>query len=295
MAPGRQKARGEDGLTPRPGVRGARSADRPMTCRSRARHGSAPFDRPRWRAQQRNCQAHDSDPAGSGFDCDSGSRDLVDGRDFNIGMQPKMSTSGRFRERIVGPFLSPGFACGSMTAHLGRPSRMRRSPPQRTLANVLDSDPSTAAWTARHRDEAAVTRLLRRHLPRSIGERARVADTRDGVLDSRSPAVRSRRRCGSGYPICSALARDGWAFAEVRVRVASPRVGADRRPSAGTAMGQPCRGAAVRSRGPVAGRAPQGRVAPLVATCPRPLAQGAITSAFFTGVCTNFQRHPAMH
>jgi len=93
-------------------------------------------------------------------------------------------------------------------------------PPYRTLARVLDSDAEFAAWTARHRREIALTRLVRRHLPHAMAERVHVADARNGTLElaagSGAIAAALRQRAAD---LRTALARDGQDFIEVRVRV----------------------------------------------------------------------------
>ena len=98
------------------------------------------------------------------------------------------------------------------------------SPPKyRSLAAVLESDAQFADWSARRRQEVELTRLLRKHLPRPIADRVRVADARDGVLELAASAIRK-----SG-------ARDGLDFTEIRVRVqvaalAAARVATTQRP-----------------------------------------------------------------
>lgn len=97
---------------------------------------------------------------------------------------------------------------------------MTRKLQQHTLAHVLDSDERIAQWSERHRAETALTRLVRRHLPRSIGERVHVCDSRDGVLElaagagAIAAAVRQRAPA-----LRTALAADGYPFGDVRVRV----------------------------------------------------------------------------
>ena len=65
--------------------------------------------------------------------------------------------------------------------HSGPP--LTKSPPHRSLARVLESEAQFADGPTRHRQEAALTQSLRKHLPRPIAERVRVTDTRDGVLE----------------------------------------------------------------------------------------------------------------
>ena len=92
--------------------------------------------------------------------------------------------------------------------------------PHRTLARVFDADPRLAQWRARHEQEAALTRLVRRHLPRPLAERVRVADARDGVLEIAAGAGAIAAALRQRAPdLRERLARDGYAFAEIRIRV----------------------------------------------------------------------------
>ena len=85
---------------------------------------------------------------------------------------------------------------------------------------MLASDAQLASWTARHRDEAALTRLVRKHLPRAIGERVRVCDSRHGVLELAAGAGAIAAALRHRAPdLRAALAREGHAFADVRIRV----------------------------------------------------------------------------
>jgi hypothetical protein len=97
---------------------------------------------------------------------------------------------------------------------------LTRLPPHRPIARVLDSDALFAEWTARHREETALTRLVRKHLPRPIAERVHVTGARDGVLELAASAgaiaATLRQRAAD---LRTALARDGCDFNEVRVRV----------------------------------------------------------------------------
>ncbi|MDQ2915712.1 MAG: DciA family protein [Casimicrobiaceae bacterium] len=93
-------------------------------------------------------------------------------------------------------------------------------PPHRPLARVLDSEAQFAEWTARHRQEVALTRLVRKHLPRPIAERVHVTDARDGVLELAASAGAIAATLRQRAPaLRMALARDGCDFTEVRVRV----------------------------------------------------------------------------
>ena len=97
---------------------------------------------------------------------------------------------------------------------------MPASPKHRTLAHVFETDGQFTEWTARHRREVALTLSLRKHLPRPIAERVRVSDARNDVLEISAGAGAIAAALRQRIPeLRSALARDGWVFAEVRVRV----------------------------------------------------------------------------
>jgi hypothetical protein len=85
---------------------------------------------------------------------------------------------------------------------------------------VLQSEAEFAEWTARHQREVALTLLVRKHLPRPIGDRVRVADTRAGVLELAATTGAIAAALRQRVPdLRAALARDGWEFTELRVRV----------------------------------------------------------------------------
>jgi hypothetical protein len=93
-------------------------------------------------------------------------------------------------------------------------------PKHRTVAGILETDAHFAEWTARHRQENALTLLLRKHLPRPIAERVRVTDARDRVLEISASAGAIAAALRQRAPdLRLALARDGWDFTDVRVRV----------------------------------------------------------------------------
>jgi Dna[CI] antecedent, DciA len=97
---------------------------------------------------------------------------------------------------------------------------MTRKSPHQPLGRILETDAQIAQWTSRHRDEAALTRLVRKHLPRPIGERIRVCDARNGVLELAASAGAIAAALRQRAPdLRAALAREGHPFAEVRVRV----------------------------------------------------------------------------
>lgn len=97
---------------------------------------------------------------------------------------------------------------------------MTRKPPHQPLSRVLETNAELAGWTARHREELALTRLVRTHLPRALGERVRVSDSRNHVLELAAGAGAIAAALRQRVPeLRAALARDGHAFGEIRVRV----------------------------------------------------------------------------
>ena len=97
---------------------------------------------------------------------------------------------------------------------------MTGPPKQRTLSHVLETDAQFAEWTARYRREAALTRAIRKHLPRPIAERVRVTDERNRVLEIAAGAGAIAAAIRQRVPdLRAALAREGYDFIEVRVRV----------------------------------------------------------------------------
>ena len=98
--------------------------------------------------------------------------------------------------------------------------RLAARPKHRSLARVLESESDTAEWAARHRQETALTHLLRKHLPRPIADRVRVTDTRGGILELAASAGAIAATLRQRAPdLRAALARDGCDFTQIRVRV----------------------------------------------------------------------------
>ena len=85
---------------------------------------------------------------------------------------------------------------------------------------MLESEAAIVGWTARHRREVALTRVVRNHLPRPIADRVQVSDARDGRLELAAAggaiAAALRQRTPA---LRAALARDGYDFLEIAVRV----------------------------------------------------------------------------
>ena len=77
-----------------------------------------------------------------------------------------------------------------------------------------------AAWDARRRREEVITNLLRRHVPRALADRVRVADAEGNELqlavEAGAIAAIIRQRTPD---LVAALQRDGWQFTGIRVRV----------------------------------------------------------------------------
>jgi len=104
---------------------------------------------------------------------------------------------------------------------------MARSP--QSLQRILAADPVLAAWEARRRREALLTAIVRRHLPRPLAERIRVAEERGPELnliaDAGAIAAVARQRAPD---LLAELQREGCEFTSIRVRVqvvgAGPRI-----------------------------------------------------------------------
>jgi hypothetical protein len=95
---------------------------------------------------------------------------------------------------------------------------MVRSP--QPLQRILRSDATLAAWASRRDREEALAQIIRRHLPRPLALRIRVAEDRNGQLelaaDAGAIAAVVRQRSAE---LLTALKREGWQFTGIRVRV----------------------------------------------------------------------------
>ena len=95
---------------------------------------------------------------------------------------------------------------------------MVRSP--QPFKRILSADATLAAWTERREREEALTAVVRRHLPRPLALRIRVADAHDGQLelaaDAGAVAAIVRQR---NVELLAALKHAGWEFTAIRVRV----------------------------------------------------------------------------
>ncbi|HEX8741155.1 MAG TPA: DciA family protein [Casimicrobiaceae bacterium] len=95
-----------------------------------------------------------------------------------------------------------------------------KRPAFRPLGEVVGADAALGQWARRQRQEAELTRLVRRHLPRAIGERLAVAGIEDGTLvivvaaGAIAAALRAR-----GPDLVAALKRAGCGVTSLRVRI----------------------------------------------------------------------------
>jgi hypothetical protein len=95
---------------------------------------------------------------------------------------------------------------------------MTRSP--QTLERILAADPVTAAWMQRQRRQAALTLHVRRHLPRALAGRIRVADDQgpELLLAANVGAIAGIARQRAPDLLLD-LRREGYEFTSIRVRV----------------------------------------------------------------------------
>lgn len=95
---------------------------------------------------------------------------------------------------------------------------MAQSP--QSLERIIAADATLAGWQARRAREEALTALVRRHLPRQLGDRVRAAQLESGEVELRvaagAVAAALRQR---GPDLMAALLLDGWQCAGIRVRV----------------------------------------------------------------------------
>src|SRR5260221_7089899 len=88
------------------------------------------------------------------------------------------------------------------------------------LSHVLATDATLAAWAARARAEAELTSAVRRHLPRALADRVRVAEASGATLTLATNAGTVAAVVRQRLPdILGGLQREGCNFTEIRVRV----------------------------------------------------------------------------
>ena len=90
----------------------------------------------------------------------------------------------------------------------------------RPLALIVTADATLAAWHARLQRENLLTAIVRRHLPRALADRVRVAEIDSGTLTlavaAGAVAAVIRQRTPD---LLRGLRREGWGFTELRLRV----------------------------------------------------------------------------
>ncbi|MCL2297570.1 MAG: DUF721 domain-containing protein [Proteobacteria bacterium] len=92
--------------------------------------------------------------------------------------------------------------------------------PFNPLAHVIETEPHLAVWLRRHRLEAALTRMVRAHLPRLVAGQVRVTDLRDGQLELTVPSGALATAVRQQIPeLLAALASHSREFNGIRVRV----------------------------------------------------------------------------
>ena len=88
------------------------------------------------------------------------------------------------------------------------------------IKNVLAADATLATWETRRQQEAALTGVLTRHLPRTLAQRVRVVDATGTELvvaaDAGAIAAAVKQRVPD---LLAALRREGRQFSVIRVRV----------------------------------------------------------------------------
>ncbi len=97
---------------------------------------------------------------------------------------------------------------------------MTRPRPLTRIASIVEADAQLKAWNDRRIREDALLRAVRRVLPRPVAERVFVTNGGAAQLELGTTAgaiasvVRQR-----GPDIVAALAREGWQFSGIRIRV----------------------------------------------------------------------------
>ena len=106
---------------------------------------------------------------------------------------------------------APRFDAAALPAMVRAPQLFQR---------ILRSDATLAGWAARRDREEALAGIVRRHLPRPLALRIRIAEDRNGQLelaaDAGAVAAIVRQRSAE---LLTALKREGWEFTGIRVRV----------------------------------------------------------------------------
>lgn len=97
---------------------------------------------------------------------------------------------------------------------------MAKPNPAKPLSRILAGDVQIAAWRDRAEREARLTTAVRRHLPRALADRVRVAEAEPGVLMLAAAAGAVAAVVRQRSPdLLAGLRREGFDFTEIRVRV----------------------------------------------------------------------------
>ncbi len=97
---------------------------------------------------------------------------------------------------------------------------MAKPNPAKPLSRILADDAQIATWRARAEQEARLTTAVRRHLPRALADRVRVAEAVPGALTLAAAAGAVAAVVRQRSPdLLAGLRREGFDFTELRVRV----------------------------------------------------------------------------
>ncbi|MFO1316377.1 MAG: DciA family protein [Burkholderiales bacterium] len=97
---------------------------------------------------------------------------------------------------------------------------MAKPNPAKPLSRILAGDAQIAAWRDRAEREARLTTAVRRHLPRALADRVRVAEAEPGALTLAAAAGAVAAVVRQRSPdLLAGLRREGFDFTEIRVRV----------------------------------------------------------------------------
>ena len=108
-----------------------------------------------------------------------------------------------------------------MRSSVPNPGKTSSKPPATApLAHIFATDTRIAVWTARLKQESALTALVRRELPRPLADRVRVTGIRDDTLELATSAGAVAAAVRLRTPdLIAALRREGCDFTEIQVRV----------------------------------------------------------------------------
>src|SRR5687768_15259685 len=97
---------------------------------------------------------------------------------------------------------------------------MTKSRRPQPLSNILAADAQLATWQARRIREEALTAVVRRHLPRQLGERVRAVAAGSGSIELRTTAGAVAAALRQRLPdVIAAMQREGVDCSGIRIRV----------------------------------------------------------------------------